>query len=208
MKGSDATSFKTHSGDLMTCYHLTNQKISCKFFGPIGMWMLWCVASTTIRYTHFHLLIFKLKRSLQKVTKTCFKLGCVRSFHEQQKQTGSEMKGLILIRLEFVFDVICCVLNSMKINLLLCDILSLCTCTMWYLLFNTAFFLLYLRNSQDLKWIFFLCQQDCWSKNIHVLYMYFRSLYLLWTLVFALIQTLQSIRSVSINPDLCVIYTH
>ena len=106
MKGSDATSFKTHSGDLMTCYHLTNQKISCKFFGPIGMRMLWCVASTTIRYTHFRLLIFKLKRSLQKVTKTCFKLGCVRSFHEQQKQTGSKMKGLILIRLEFVFDVV------------------------------------------------------------------------------------------------------
>ena len=54
---------------------------------------------TTIRYTHFHWLIYKLKRSRQEVTRTCLKRGCVRSFHERQKQTESEMKGLILIRL-------------------------------------------------------------------------------------------------------------
>ena len=57
------------------------------------------VVSTTIRYTHFHWLIYKLKKSRQEVTRTCFKRGCVRSFHERQKQTKSEMKGLILIRL-------------------------------------------------------------------------------------------------------------
>ena len=40
-----------------------------------------------------------MKRSWQKVNRTCLKRGCVRSFHERQKQTESEMKGLILIRL-------------------------------------------------------------------------------------------------------------
>ena len=58
-----------------------------------------CVVSTTIRYTHFHWLIYKLKRLRQWVTRTCLKRGCVRSFHERQKQRESEMKGLILIRL-------------------------------------------------------------------------------------------------------------
>ena len=57
------------------------------------------VVSTTIRYTYFHWLIYKLKRSWQKVIRTCHKRGCVRSFHERQKQTESEMRGLILIRL-------------------------------------------------------------------------------------------------------------
>ena len=51
-----------------------------------------------IRYTCFHWLIYYLKRSLQEVTRTCLKQGCVRSFHEWQKQTGSEMKGQILFR--------------------------------------------------------------------------------------------------------------
>ena len=60
-----------------------------------------CVVSTTIRYTHFHWLIYNLKRSRQEVTKTCLERGCVRYFHEQQKQTKSEMKGLILFRLHF-----------------------------------------------------------------------------------------------------------
>ena len=58
-----------------------------------------CVVSTTIRYTHFHRLIHKLKRSWQEVTRTSLKRGCVRSFNERQKQTESEMKGLISIRL-------------------------------------------------------------------------------------------------------------
>ena len=34
-----------------------------------------------------------------KATRTCLERGCVRSFHERQKQTKSEIKGLILIRL-------------------------------------------------------------------------------------------------------------
>ena len=34
-----------------------------------------------------------------KVTRTCLERGCVRSFHERQKQTESDMEGLILIRL-------------------------------------------------------------------------------------------------------------
>ena len=55
--------------------------------------------STSIRYTRFHWLIYNLKRSRQEVTRTCIERGCVRSFHERQKQTESEMKGLILIRL-------------------------------------------------------------------------------------------------------------
>ena len=59
-----------------------------------------CVVSTTIRYTNFHWLIYKLKRSRQEVTRTCLKRSCIRSFHERQKQTESEMKGLILIRLQ------------------------------------------------------------------------------------------------------------
>ena len=80
-------------------YRLTNQKISCKCFGAVGKRMLLSVLSTTIRYTHFYWLIYKLKRSRQEVTRTCLKRGCVRSFHERQKQTESEMKGLILIRL-------------------------------------------------------------------------------------------------------------
>ena len=63
-----------------------------------------CVVSTTIRYTHFHWLIYKLKRSWQEVTRTCLKRGCVRSFHERQKQTESEMKGLILIRLQHLMQ--------------------------------------------------------------------------------------------------------
>ena len=61
-----------------------------------------CVVSTTIRYTHFHWLIVYLKRSGQEVTRTWLKRGCVRSFHERQKQTMSEMKGLILIRLGYL----------------------------------------------------------------------------------------------------------
>ena len=65
-----------------------------------------CVESTTIRYTHFHWLIYKLKRSRQEVTRTCLKRGCVRSFHERQKQTESEMKGLILIRLRDNIEVL------------------------------------------------------------------------------------------------------
>ena len=47
------------------------------------------VVSTTIRYTHFHWLFYKLKRSRQEVTRTCLKRGCIRSFHERQKQTES-----------------------------------------------------------------------------------------------------------------------
>ena len=58
-----------------------------------------CVVLTTIRYTHFHWLIYKLKRSWQEVARTYLKRGCVRSFHDRQKQKESEMKGLILIRL-------------------------------------------------------------------------------------------------------------
>ena len=89
----------------LTCYRLTNHKISCKCFGAVGKRMLplsmstKCVVSTTIWYTHFHWLFYKLKRSWQEVTRTCLKRGCVRSFHERQKQKKSEMKGLILIRL-------------------------------------------------------------------------------------------------------------
>ena len=99
VKGSNTTPFETRSGDQMTCYRLTNQKISCKCFGALGKRMLLSVVSTTIRYTHFHWLIYKLKRSRQEVTSTCHKPGCVRSFHKRQKQIESEMKGLILIRL-------------------------------------------------------------------------------------------------------------
>ena len=36
----DATPFDTRSGDLMTCYRLTNPKISCKGFGAVGKRML------------------------------------------------------------------------------------------------------------------------------------------------------------------------
>ena len=59
-----------------------------------------CVVLTMIRYTHFHLLIYKLKRSRQEVTRMCLKRGCIRFFQERQKQTESEMKGLSLIRLK------------------------------------------------------------------------------------------------------------
>ena len=83
----------------MTFYQLTNQKISCKCFGAVVKWMLLSVVSTTIRYTRFHWLIYKLKRSWQEVTRTCLKRGCVRSFNERRKQTKSEKKGLILPRL-------------------------------------------------------------------------------------------------------------
>ena len=58
-----------------------------------------CVVSTMIGYTHFNWLIYKLKWSRQEVIRTCLKQRCVRSIHERQKQTESEMKGLILIRL-------------------------------------------------------------------------------------------------------------
>ena len=58
-----------------------------------------CVVSITIRYTHFHWLIVNLKRSRREVTRKCFEWGCIRYFHERQKQTMSEMKELILIRL-------------------------------------------------------------------------------------------------------------
>ena len=58
-----------------------------------------CVVSTSIRYTHFHWLIYNLKRSRQEVTRTCMEQGCVGSFHERQKQAIREMKGLILISL-------------------------------------------------------------------------------------------------------------
>ena len=40
VKGSNASPFETRSGDLMTCYRLTNQKISCKCFGAVGKLML------------------------------------------------------------------------------------------------------------------------------------------------------------------------
>ena len=90
----------------MTCYRLTNQKISCKCFGAVGKRMLLSVLSTTVRYTHCYWLIYKLKRSWQEVTRTCLRRGCVRSFHERQKQTESELKGLILIRLVTVIILI------------------------------------------------------------------------------------------------------
>ena len=64
----------------------------------------WVCRSTSIRYTRFHWLIYNLKRSRQEVTRTCIERGCVRSFHERQKQTESEMKGLILIRLTKGFN--------------------------------------------------------------------------------------------------------
>ena len=41
------------------------------------------------------------------VTRTCLEQGCVRSFHERQKQTESEMKGLILMRLIFHISIPC-----------------------------------------------------------------------------------------------------
>ena len=40
VKESKATPFETRSGDLMTCYGLNNQKISCKCFGAMGKRML------------------------------------------------------------------------------------------------------------------------------------------------------------------------
>ena len=82
VKGFNATPFKTRSGDLMTCYRLTNQKISCKCFSAVAKRVL----STTVRYTHCNWLIYKLKRSRQEVTRTCLKRGCVRSFHERQNK--------------------------------------------------------------------------------------------------------------------------
>ena len=33
----------------------------------------------------------------QEDNRTCLEMGCIRSFHEQQNQKESEMKGLILI---------------------------------------------------------------------------------------------------------------
>ena len=56
-----------------------------------------CVVSSSIRYTRFHWLNYNLKRSCQQVNRTCLERGCVRSFHERQKQKESEMKGLILL---------------------------------------------------------------------------------------------------------------
>ena len=40
VKGSNATPFETRSGDLMICYGLTDQKISCNCFGAMGKRML------------------------------------------------------------------------------------------------------------------------------------------------------------------------
>ena len=85
VKGSNATLFERRSGDLMTCYWQTNPKISCKCFGAVGNRMLLSVLTTTIRYTRFHWLIYKLKRWWQEVTRTCHKLGCIRSFQQRQK---------------------------------------------------------------------------------------------------------------------------
>ena len=99
-KGSNSTPFETRSGDLMTWYRLTNQKISCKCFSALEKLMLLSVWYGPDKIHKFSWLIYKLKRSWQEVTRTCLKRGCVRSFHERKtKQTESEMKGLILIRL-------------------------------------------------------------------------------------------------------------
>ena len=55
---------------------------------------------TSVRYIHSNSLLKFIfgKRLLQEVTRTCLEWGCVRSFHEQQKQMKSKMKGLILFR--------------------------------------------------------------------------------------------------------------
>ena len=73
----------------MTCYRLTNQWISCKCLGAVGK-VTECVVLTTIRYTHFHWLIYKLKSSRQQVIRMCLKRGCIRSFHERQKKQNGE----------------------------------------------------------------------------------------------------------------------
>ena len=99
VKGSNATLLKTHSGDLITCSPLTNQKISSECFGAMGMQMLPSVSIDFDKIHTFHWLIYNLIRSCQEVLRTCLERGCVRSFHKRQKQTKSEMKELILIRL-------------------------------------------------------------------------------------------------------------
>ena len=92
VKGSNVTPFKTRSGDLMTCYRLTNQRISCKFFGAVAgeANVTECVESTKIRYTHFHWLIYKLKKSRQEVTRKCLQRGCVRSILSRATKTNRE----------------------------------------------------------------------------------------------------------------------
>ena len=53
------------------------------------------------------------------MTRTCLERGCVRSFHERQKQTESEMKGLILIRLESQLHAYIRVLKNRKFYLII-----------------------------------------------------------------------------------------
>ena len=105
----------------MTCYRLTNQKIPCKCFGAVGKWFVTeCVVSTTIRYTHFHWLIYKLKRSRQEFTRSCLKRGCVRSFHERQKKSGERNERANFNRLLRWFkrsiSLWCCKSNILSMN--------------------------------------------------------------------------------------------
>ena len=120
VKGSNASPFETRSGDLLTCYRMTNQKISCNCFDALGK----CVVSTTIRYTHFHWLIYKLKKPWQEVAKTGLKWGCVRSFQEANTNGERiERANFIIIRLpKLSWGPVACKVHlkpMLKVNLLL-----------------------------------------------------------------------------------------
>ena len=103
MKGSHAT--PTRTGDLLS---LPFQFIDL----PMTMCVSYGSRYNTLSNIHFPHCTEAFTRDLligqsiigHKFTRTCLEQGCVRSFHERQKQTESEMKGLILIRLAIVTD--------------------------------------------------------------------------------------------------------
>lgn len=60
-----------------------------------------CVVSTTIRYTHFSLLIYYWKRSCQVVTKTSLEHAWDRSFNDRNRNNRERNETAHLIRLIF-----------------------------------------------------------------------------------------------------------
>ena len=68
-----------------------------------GIQMLLSV--TTIRYTHFHWLIYNLNRSRQEVTRTCLKRGCIL---RATKTKGERNKRANFIRIDKIkYDTWC-----------------------------------------------------------------------------------------------------
>ena len=89
--GFIATLFNSCSGDLMTCYWRTNQKVSYESFGAIRMWMLLCCIDYD-KIHSFSLVNLLLEKVMTRIylDKSWMQLTWI-------LQMESEMRGLSLL---------------------------------------------------------------------------------------------------------------